>query len=69
MSQVTDVNILMESDEDKNIFAFVSNNINTTIQHTKKENFFFSQLKPNFTEAVNWIRSQDKVDSFATLID
>ena len=42
MSQVTDVNILMESDEDKNIFAFVSNNINTTIQHTKKENFFFT---------------------------
>ena len=69
MSQVTDVNTQMESDDEDNIFAFVSDNINSTIQNTKKENSFFSQLKPNFTEAVNWIRSQDEVDAFATVID
>ena len=43
MSQVTDVNTQMESDDEDNIFAFESDNINTTIQHTKKENSFFFQ--------------------------
>ena len=34
-----------------------------------KENSFFSQIKSNFTEAVNWIMSQDEVDAFATVIN
>ena len=69
MSQVTDINTDIDGEDENNIFAFVSDNIQSTIERTKTEKTFFSQLKPNFTEAVNWITCQEEVDDFAKIMD
>ena len=40
----------------------------TQTQPLKKQNFY-AQLKPNFTEVVNWISTQQEVDQFSKLMD
>ena len=35
----------------------------------KKNKSFYSQLKPNFSEAVNWINTQEEADKLAKCLD
>ncbi len=72
MSQVTDINTILEDDyeNDNSIFAFVTDNIYIKVSEgNKTSKSFYSQLKPNFTETVNWITTQEEVDQFAKLMD
>ena len=69
LSQVTEIGTEMEDENDNAVLQFVSDNVTATITQTNKENSFFSQLKPNFSEAVNWITSQDDVDRMKRMFD
>ena len=69
MSQITDINTQLPSDEEDNIFDFVSDNVSVSSTHEKNTKSYYSQLHPNFKEAVNWISSQEDVDQFAEVID
>ena len=72
MSQVTDINTqLSENDEDNEdeVFAFVTENVKQSIKKDKKNKSFYAQLKPNFSEAVNWINNQEEADRLAKIMD
>ena len=72
MSQLTDINTELsdeENQDDGDVFAFVASNIQQTIKNDAKTKSFYAQLKPNFSEAVNWISTQDEVEEFAKLMD
>ena len=72
MSQVTDINTQYseyENDNENDIFAYVADNVRTSIVNEQKTKSFYAQLKPNFTEAVNWITDQEEVDQFAKMLD
>ena len=72
MSQITDINTQLsdnDDDEEDDVFAFVAENIRKGIENDKKTKSYYSQLKPNFTEAVHWITCQEEVDDFAKIID
>ena len=65
MSQVVNINTQMSSEDEDGIFLFIDEDTDPTF---KKQNFY-AQLKPNFTEAVNWISTQQEVHEFAKLMD
>ena len=69
LSQVTEIGTEMDAENDNMVLQFVSDNVTATISQTNTENSFYSQLKPNFSEAVNWITSQDDVDKLKRLFD
>ena len=72
MSQVTDINTQLSDADNENedeIFAFVSENVQQSIRNDKKNKSFYSQLKPNFSEAVNWINTQEEADKLAKCLD
>ena len=72
MSQLTDINTQLsedDGDEENDVFAFVADNIKSSIENDKKTKSYYSQLKSNFTEAVNWITCQEEVDEFAKMMD
>ena len=72
MSQVTEINTQLSDEDDPNdgnVFAIVTENIQQSIKNDAKTKSFFAQLKPNFTEAVNWINNQEEVEEFAKLMD
>ena len=72
MSQLTDINTQLSEDEnqdEEDVFAFVANNIQQTIKNDAKTKSYYAQLKPNFSEAVNWITTQEEVEKFAKLMD
>ena len=72
MSQVTDINTQLSDEGNENedeVFAFVTENVNKSIQKDKKTKSFYSQLKPNFSEAVNWINNQEEADHLAQTLD
>ena len=66
MSQVVNINTHMSSEDEEGIFSFINGDTDPMIK--KKQNFHF-QLKPNFTEVVNLISTQQEVDEFSKLID
>ena len=66
MSQVININTQMSSEDEDCIFSFMR----TQIRHLKKKKRnFYSQLKPNFTEVVNWISTRQEVHEFYKLMD
>ena len=72
MSQLTDINTQLSEDdgeEENDVFAFVADNIKSSIENDKKTKSYYSQLKSNFTGAVNWITCQEEVDEFAKMMD
>ena len=72
MSQVTDINTQLSDEDNENeddVFAFVTENVNQSIHADKKNKSFYSQLKPNFSEAVNWINTQEEADQLAKILD
>ena len=72
MSQLIDINTQLsdnDAEEEDDIFVFVADKIKTSIEKDKKNKSYFSQLKPNFAEAVNWIACREEVDEFAKMID
>ena len=66
MSQVVDINTQMSSEDEDGIFSFINDEIDPV--SSMKQNFY-AQLKPNFTEVVNWITTQQEVDEFSRLMD
>ena len=51
--------MLEDDDEnDNSIFAFVKDNIDQSMENNKTSKSFYLQLKPNFTETINWITTQ-----------
>ena len=66
MSQVVNINTQMTSEDEDGIFSFVNDDPDPNL---KRKNNFYSQLKPNFTEVVNWISNQEEVDEFSKLMD
>ena len=69
LSQVIEIGIELEEENYNAVLQFVSDNVTATITQNNYENSFFSQLKPNFSEAVNWITSQDDVERLKRLFD
>ena len=69
LSQVTEIGTEMDEQNDNAILQFVSDNVSATIRQNNTENSFYSQLKPNFSEAVNWITTQEDVDKLKRLFD
>ena len=57
LSQVTGIGTQMEEENDDAVLEFVSENFNATVTQNNADNSFYSQLKPNFSEAFNWITS------------
>ena len=68
MSQSIDINTQLSSDDEDDIFDFVTDNVSVSSIH-KKTKSYYSQLHPNFKEAVNWISNQEDVDHFKKAID
>ena len=66
MSQVINIKTQMSSEDEDGIFSFINEDTNPALK--KKQNFY-SQLKPNLTEAVNWISTQEEVDEFSKMMD
>ena len=69
MSQITDINTQLSSDDEDDVFDFVSDNVSVASNHNRKTKSYYSQLHPNFKEAVNWISNQEDVDHFSKVID
>ena len=69
LSQVTEIGTQMEEENDDAVLEFVSQNVTATVTQQNKDNSFYSQLKPNFSEAVNWITSQEDVEKLKGLFD
>ena len=72
MSQVTDINTQLSDEDNENeddVFAFVTENVNQSIHADKKKKSFYAQLKPNFSDAVNWINTQEEVGQLAKILD
>ena len=72
MSQVTDINTELSEDDNEDedeVFAFVTENVKQSIKKDNKNKSFYAQLKPNFTEAVNWINTQEEADRLAKTFD
>ena len=69
MSQITDINMQITSKDDNDVFDFVSDNVSASSDTQKNSKSYYSQLHPNFKEAVNWILNQAEVDQFSTMID
>ena len=71
LSQVTEIGTQMSSeDEDEGIvLQIVSENINTEVPNKNNRKSYYSQLKPNFNETVNWITCQEEVDNFKKTMD
>ena len=69
LSQVTEIGTELEEENDNAVLQFVSDNVTATITQNNYENSFFSQLKPNFSEAIIWITSQDDVERLKRLFD
>ena len=68
LSQITDINTHFSSDDEDDIFDFVSDNVSVSSISSKKNKIFYSQLYPNFKDAVNWINNQEE-DEFSKMID
>ena len=69
ISQITVINTQLSSDDEDDIFDFASDNVSVSSNPTKKMKSFYTQLHPNFKEAVNWITNQEEVDEFSKLMD
>ena len=69
LSQVTEIGTQMEEENDDAVLEFVSQNVTATVTQQNTDNSFYSQLKPNFSEAVNWITSQEDVEKLKSLFD
>ena len=71
LSQITNIGTQMCSDEEDEdvVLQFVSDNINASIESNQNSKSYYSQLKPNFNEAVNWITCQEEVDQFKKVMD
>lgn len=58
-----------DEDDENDVFAFLADNIQTSISSCIQTNNYYSELKPNFTKAVNWITTQDTIEDFVKIID
>ena len=69
LSQVTEIGTQMEEENDGAVLDFVSENNNATMTQNNADNSFYSKPKPNFSEAANWITSQEDVEKLKRLFD
>lgn len=68
-SQITEVGTQMSDEDDNNVLSFIQENVQNDITDINESKTFYSQVKPNFMEAVNWITNQDEVTELKHLLD
>ena len=68
-SQVTEIGTQLSDEDDDAITEFINANVTETINSNVSKKSYYSQLQPNFAEAVNWVTNQQDVDQLKHLLD
>ena len=68
-SQITEIGTQLSDEDDNAISEFINSNVNETINSDFTKKSYYSQLQPNFVEAVNWITNQQDADKLKGLFD
>ena len=68
-SQITEIGTQLSDEDDDAIIELINANINETINSPDNRKSYYSQLQPNFVEAVNWVTNQQDVDELKDMFD
>ena len=68
-SQVTEIGTQLSDEDDDAITEFINANVTETINSNVSMKSYYSQLQPNFVEAVNWVTNQQDADQLKQLFD
>ena len=68
-SQITDIGTQLSDEDDDAVSEFINTNVDESINLGETQKTFYSQIQPNFVEAINWVTNQDDADKLRLLLD
>ena len=68
-SQITEIGTQLSDEDDDAVTDFINANVNETVNSNGTKKSYYSQLQPNFVEAVNWVTNQQDADELKCLLD